>query len=86
MTYTLSKQYVWKEIGDQVVILHFESGRYFSLNASGSIIWKAVLENLPHDKIIARLRAEFDVDTETAEKDTLQMIHSFVDRKFLVQN
>lgn len=86
MTYTLSKQYLWKEIGDQVVILHFESGRYFSLNASGSLIWKAVLENLPQDRIADRLCAEFDVDRETARQDTEHMVCSFVDRDFLIQS
>jgi hypothetical protein len=86
MAYTLSKQYLWKEIGDQVVILHFESGRYFSLNASGSLIWKAALENLPAEQIIERLCAEFDVDQETARQDTELMVRSFVERDFLIQS
>ena len=86
MAYTLSKQYLWKEIGDQVVILHFESGRYFSLNASGSLIWKAALDNLPVDQIIEQLRTEFDVDQETARQDTELMVRSFVEREFLIQS
>ena len=45
MTYELSQDYLWKEIGDQVVVLHFESGRYYSLNPSGSVIWRGLLEN-----------------------------------------
>jgi hypothetical protein len=86
MAYTLSKQYLWKEIGDQVVILHFESGRYFSLNASGSLIWKAALDNLSIEQIIEQLRTEFDVDQETARQDAEQMVRSFVEREFLIQN
>jgi hypothetical protein len=86
MTYALSKQYLWKEIGDQVVILHFESGRYFSLNASGSLIWKAALDNVPNDQIVECLCTEFDVDQETALQDTEQMVRSFLERKFLIQS
>ena len=85
MQYTLSKQYLWKEIGDQVVILHFDSGRYFSLNASGSLIWKAALENLPQGRIVEQLCAEFEVDPETARQDIEETVRRFVDREFLIQ-
>lgn len=86
MAYTLSKQYLWKEIGDQVVILHYDSGRYFSLNASGSMIWKAALENLSQEQTIQRLCQKFDVDQETARLDIEETVRSFVDRKFLIQS
>jgi hypothetical protein len=86
MAYVLSKEYLWKEIGDQVVVLHFESGRYYSLNASGSLIWKAALESLPFEQITEKLHAVFDVDHETAIQDVEQTVRSFVDRKFLIQS
>ena len=86
MAYTLSKQYLWKEIGDQVVILHFESGRYFSLNTSGSVIWKAALENLPQEQMVQRLCDEFDVDRDTARQDIEETVSSFIDRNFLIRS
>jgi hypothetical protein len=86
MAYALSEQYLWKEIGDQVVILHYDSGRYFSLNASGSVIWKAALENLPPEQIADRLCNEFDVDPETARQDIEETVRSFIDREFLIQS
>jgi hypothetical protein len=84
MAYSLSKQYLWKEIGDQVVILHYDSGRYFSLNASGSVIWKAALENLSQEQIVHRLCDEFDVDRETARQDIEETVRSFIERDFLI--
>jgi hypothetical protein len=86
MAYTLSKQYLWKEIGDQVVILHYDSGRYFSLNASGSVIWKAALDNLPQEQIVQRLCDQFDVDPETARQDIEETVHRFIDREFLIHD
>jgi predicted Rdx family selenoprotein len=86
MAYTLSKQYLWKEVGDQVVILHYDSGRYFSLNASGSVIWKAALENLSQEQIVQRVCDEFDVNRETAHQDIEVTVRSFVDREFLIQS
>jgi hypothetical protein len=84
MEYRLSKEYLWKELGDQVVVLHFESGRYFSLNDSASLIWKGLLENQTSEKIIAGLCAAFEVDEKTAGEDVLAMTQDFLQKNFLV--
>jgi len=84
MTYELSQDYLWKEIGDQVVVLHFESGRYYSLNPSGSVIWRGLLENQSADQIVEGLCSEFDVDEETALEDVIIMTRHFLEKKFLV--
>jgi len=86
MPYMLSKEYLWKEIGDQVVVLHFESGRYYSLNVSGSIIWKGLLESQSQDQIVDRLCSEFDVDQRTAGEDVEQTTCCFLDKKFILKN
>jgi hypothetical protein len=83
MKYSLSKDYLWKEIGDQVVVLHFESGRYYSLNPSGSVIWKALLENQSQEEIVAGLCAAFDVDEGIAREDVLTMTGEFLNKKFI---
>ncbi len=84
MAYQLSKDYLWKEVGDQVVVLHFESGRYYSLNPSGSAIWRGLLENQPSDQIVESLCSEFDVNTETASEDVQIMTRLFLEKEFLV--
>jgi hypothetical protein len=84
MAYTLSKEYLWKEIGDRVVVLHFESGRYFSLNDSGSLIWKGLLENQTSDQIVAKLCAAFEVGEEAAREDISAMTRDFLQKEFLV--
>lgn len=86
MVYKLSKDYLWKEVGGQVVVLHFESGRYYSLNASGSTIWKGLLENRSTDEITADLCACFDVDEDTARDDVREITEEFVQKKFLVNS
>ena len=84
MAYTLSKEYLWKEIGEQVVVLHFESGRYFSLNDSGSLIWKGLLENQTSDQIVAKLCAAFEVGEDAARGDISAMARDFLQKEFLV--
>jgi len=84
MAYELSRDYLWKEIGDQVVVLHFESGRYYSLNPSCSVIWKGLLENQSSDQIVAGLCKEFDVDEVIASEDVQKMTRHFLEKKFLI--
>ena len=84
MAYKLSKDYLWKEVGGRVVVLHFESGRYYSLNDSGSIIWKSLLDNQAPQEMIKGLCSEFEVDEATAKKDIDKMTQQFLEKKFLV--
>jgi hypothetical protein len=86
MSYSLSKEYVWKEVGDQVVVLHIETGRYYSLNHPGSLIWKGLMEGLSLDRIIERVCFVFDVDKPTAKKDTEEMIRDFLTKEVIIND
>lgn len=86
MSYSLSKEYVWKEVGDQVVVLHIETGRYYSLNHPGSLIWKGLMEGLFPDQIVGQLCSAFDVDKPTAKKDTEEMIRDLLTKEAIIND
>lgn len=86
MSLSLSKEYVWKEVGDQVVVLHVDSGHYYSLNHSGSQIWKGLMDGLSPEQIAENLCSIFDVDKSTAKKDTEEMIHYLLAKKAIINN
>ena len=86
MSYSLSKEYVWKEVGGQVVVLHIETGRYYSLNNPGSLIWKGLMDGLSPDRIIERLCSVFDVDKSTANKDTEEMIRDLLTKEAIIND
>ena len=50
---------------DEAILIHFESGRYFSLNATGRAIWAALVEGTTLPAIVERLAAGFDADDAT---------------------
>jgi len=85
MSYSLSKEYVWKEVGKRVVVLHLDSGRYFSFNPSGSLIWKGLITGLSMEQIIGQLCAAFDVDKPTAKGDTEEMIRDLLAREAIIE-
>ena len=84
MPYSLSEEYVWKEVGERVVILNLDSGRYYSLNSSGSLIWRGLLEGLSTEQIADQLCAAFRVDEHTAKEDTEKMIRELSKKKAIV--
>lgn len=86
MSYSISKEFAWKEVGDRVVILHLESGRYSSLNSSGSLIWKGLMEKRSEENIAAGLFDVFDVQKEEAQKDTQEMIHLFLEKRKITRD
>jgi hypothetical protein len=45
------------------------AGSFFVLNASGEALWEALEEVRTFDDLARILRAEFDIDTETAVRD-----------------
>lgn len=83
MGYALSEEYVWKEVGDRVVVLNLDSGRYYSLNSTGSLIWRALMEGLSIDQIGGRVCEMFDVDKKAAQNDAGEMIRQFLSRKMI---
>ncbi len=83
MAYVLTNEYMWKEINGRVVVLHFDSGKYFSLNPTGSLIWKGILNNRPMGDIVEQICSIYDVEPDTARGDVDEMVHMFQEKKFI---
>lgn len=59
--------------GDDTVLLHAETGRYFSLNAAGGVLWAAICDEEPLSSPIDRLQAQFPADSARIEGDILAL-------------
>jgi len=80
MTHELQEDYVWKEIGDQVVVLHIDSGKYYSLNSTASLIWRAIMNQVQPAQIVEELCSVFEVNLKQSRKDANEMMQSFIDK------
>lgn len=65
-------------IGDEVAMLHTERGRYYSLNATGSAIWRRLERPAQVAEICESLQHEFEVDRVTCEDETLEILRSLL--------
>jgi hypothetical protein len=62
----------------ETALLHLRTKTYFSLNATGSRIWRHLRQGLTIAEISARLQHEFDVDGGRAEQSVLRLVDELV--------
>ena len=69
--------------GEGAVLLHLESQIYFSLNETGTLIWKAMKQGLTLQEICHRLQKEFQVGAEQAEQSVLALMNELAQHKLV---
>jgi hypothetical protein len=69
--------------GEGAVLLHLESQIYFSLNETGTLIWKAMKQGLTLQEICHRLQKEFQVGAEQAEQSVLALTRELAQQKLV---
>lgn len=67
------------------VLLHLQTKFYFTLNATGVLVWKSLAEgNTSEEAIAAALSHAFRVDAETAARDVSTMLTELSENELLI--
>jgi len=69
--------------GEGAVLLHLESQTYFSLNETGTLIWKAMKQGLTLQEICQRLQKEFLVGEDQAEQSVLALMNELAQQQLV---
>jgi hypothetical protein len=70
---------VWREIGDEIIILDLKRNSYLSVSSSGRELWLSLTEGTTRSSLESLLASRFGVPGETARKDVdafLEMLHA----------
>jgi orotate phosphoribosyltransferase-like protein len=59
----------WREIDDEVVALDMETATYLSANASGRLLWRALVAGATREELVSSLVDEFEIDAGRAAAD-----------------
>jgi hypothetical protein len=54
---------------DETIVLDLRSSKYMTTNASGTLLWHKLEQGTTRRELIEVLRAAFEVDLQTAERD-----------------
>jgi hypothetical protein len=69
MAHKVFDSITWKDLKSGVVILHIDSGDYFTLNDSASQIWYGIVAGKEDQEIIQGLAEMYDAPLEEMAKD-----------------
>ena len=75
---------VWREVGEEVVVLDVETTTYLSLNGSGGALWKRLDAGATPNELVAELVSAYGVAEARASKDVEAFLHVLRDRSLLL--
>lgn len=67
------------------VLLRLSDTFLFSLNETGVVIWKTIEKGACFDEIVNNLTDEFNVDKDTAERDTGEFLEELLKEKLIIK-
>lgn len=83
-TFIRNPQVSWRPMGDDCVLLHLETGYYYTLNPVGRFIWDLLASPLQMAEVIARVTDEYDVDGKTAGADVEEILTDLAQENLIV--
>lgn len=70
---------VWRQVGDEVMVLDTGSSQYLSVNPTGTYLWPMLIEGCPRPQLVQALVDKFDIDEQTASSDVEKFLSSLQD-------
>jgi hypothetical protein len=64
----------WRDVDGEVLVLGLDSSTYYSLNATGAVLWRLLAAGATRESLVASLLDQFEVDEVQAAAD----VDSFV--------
>ena len=85
MKLTIPEQVIFRQMGDEMVLLDLESGLYFGVDGVGQRIWETFVEGRNLEEAVAVVVAEYEVEAAQAQADVIAFVSNLVDRGLLTE-
>jgi coenzyme PQQ synthesis protein D (PqqD) len=79
-----SHDVAWREIGDELVVLHMGTAKYLTINGSGGMLWKCLIEGASRGQLVDALTERYGIDATRAEIDIETFLDSLGECQLLV--
>lgn len=70
---------VWRQVGDEVMVLDTNSSEYLSVNKTGSVLWPLLLAGCSRAELAQALADKFQIDSTTASTDADNFVSSLAE-------
>jgi hypothetical protein len=75
---------VFRNVGDELVLLDYSRGIYYGLDPIGARIWELLAAGVPTNAAIDTLLDEYEVSREQLETDVERLIAELLERGLIV--
>ena len=66
------------------VLLHLETNQYFSLNETGTLIWREIIEERNIGEIGQELVDRYEVSSERARQSVIELVDKLVSENLVI--
>ncbi|BAZ43122.1 hypothetical protein NIES4102_01180 [Chondrocystis sp. NIES-4102] len=75
-----SKSQASSDLMGETVILELESGVYYGLNETGTLIWNLINQSKTLEEISDRILSEYDIEPEQCNNYILKLVRDLADK------
>jgi hypothetical protein len=84
--FRINEKIVFKEIDGQIVLINLQSGFYYSLNKTGTLVFRMIKERQEVPDIIRNLCDTYGLPQEDVRLDLEGYLNALFDEKILVES
>lgn len=82
--YQIHPEVFTTEIDNQVVLLQYETGTYFTLNEVGTKVWQALEQGKTMSEILHHLLQEYAVSEKQLQQDILNLVNKLKEKGLIL--
>ena len=83
MHYSISPDAAFAAVEDGAVVLHMRTKRYYSLNETGTFVWRRLEGGIARAEIVAQVVDEYDVGIAEAEIAVARLLDELVQESLI---
>ncbi|GAB4338321.1 MAG: hypothetical protein Kow0089_10170 [Desulfobulbaceae bacterium] len=81
--YTVSEDVTWRDVDEEMIVLHLPTGKYYTFNNTGHLAWQQLADGRDTEEITRGIMEKYDVDEETARRDLTVFINGLVEHNLI---
>jgi hypothetical protein len=74
----ISENISFRQVGNEVFLLHRDNNSVFNLNETASFIWNRIQTGTPLNQIVSELCNNFETDASTAADDVAELVQKLI--------
>jgi hypothetical protein len=78
-----TRRLVSADLGEEVILLHLETGLYYGLENVGARIWKLLQKPVKVGEIESALLDEYEVEPETCHAEVVTLLQRLIDQNLV---